>query len=378
MTVQRNESIPRKSIATKENPSMKYFRNLLLVLLAGLIALASSTASADSAKKLNVFIWSQYMDPAIIKQFEKENDVKVVMNYYGSLPEMFAKLRAGGDSLYDIVVPSSYYVPRLIQTGLLQPLNKKEIPNIKNLMDKFENPPFDPGNKYTVAYQWGTTGLAYNTKMLPDAPQSWGILFDPKVNPDYPFVLGTDAQVIFGVACAYAGKPYTCTGAEDWKQAAKLVLKTKQRSNFNGFMDNTPMLRQLARGNVAAGLSYNGDYVFVKAHNPDAYADTKFIIPKEGAELWVDSMAIPAHAPHPDLANKFINFILNAKIGAQLSNYNYYATPNKASVQYLTKVLQQPPILPTDEQMKRLHYTPSLKGKQLHVLQQLWTAVKSH
>lgn len=356
---------------------MKLYRNSLIGLLFITIALMCAVASAAPAKKLNIFSWSQYMDPDIIKQFEQKYDVEVVQNYYGSLPEMFSKLRAGGTNLYDIVIPSSYYVPRLLKTGLLQPLNKDLIPNLDNLMDKFSNPPFDPGNKYTAAYQWGTTGLAYNTKMLPDAPQSWAILFDPSVNSKYPFVAGTDAQVMFGVACAYQGKPYTCTGADSWKQAAKLILETKNRKNFNGFMDNTPMLRQLARGNIAAGLSYNGDYVFVKAHNPKAYADTKFILPKEGAELWLDSMAIPADAPHPELANKFINFILDPKIGAQLSNYNYYATPNKASVQYLEPVLQQSPVMPTPEQMKRVHYTPSIKGEQLQVVQQLWTAVLS-
>lgn len=356
---------------------MKYYRNSLFAFLLVAIALVSMPAVGAQAKQLVIFNWSQYMDPAIIKQFEEKYGVDVVENYYGSLPEMFAKLRAGGTSLYDIVVPSNYYVPRLIKTGLLQPLNKELIPNLDNLMPKFKNPPYDPNNKYSAAYQWGTTGIAYNTEMLPDAPESWAILFDPEVNPKYPFVMGTDAQVMFGVACAYLGMPYTCTGEKSWKQAAKLVLKTKKRTNFNGFMDNTPMLRQLARGNIAAGLSYNGDYVFVKTDNPEAYANTAFILPKEGAELWVDSMLIPVNAPHPKLANKFINFILDPKIGAQLSNYTYYATPNKAAVQYLDPVLQEPPVLPTAEQMKRLHFTPSIKGKQLQLVQQLWTAVLS-
>lgn len=356
---------------------MKIYRNCMLALVLFVIALASTVAMAQDAKKLNIFSWSQYMDPDIIKQFEEKYDVEVVQNYYGSLPQMFSKLRAGGASLYDIIIPSSYYVPRLIDTGLLQPLNKELIPNLDNIMPRFKSPPFDPDNKYTVAYQWGTTGLAYNTEMLPDAPQSWAILFDPEVNPDLPFVLSTDAQVMLGVACAYQGQPYTCTGADHWKQAAQLILKTKKRRNSNGFMDNTPMLRELARGNIAAGVSYNGDYVFVKAHNPEAYANTKFVLPQEGAELWLDSMAIPVDAPHPELANKFINFILDAKIGAQLSNYNYYATPNEAAVQYLEPALKEPPVMPTEEQMERVHYTPTLKGEELQLMQQLWTAVLS-
>src|SRR5699024_5209890 len=140
---------------------------------------------------------------------------------------------------YDVIFPSNYFVPRLIATGLIQPLNKDLIPNYDNLMDRFQNPDFDPGGKYTAAYQWGTTGIAYNTEDLPDAPHSWALLFDPGVNANYPFAMITDAQVLFGAACAYLGNGYTCTGKDKWKQAAQQVLKTKQRANFSGFVNGT-------------------------------------------------------------------------------------------------------------------------------------------
>src|SRR5699024_9623641 len=107
---------------------------------------------------------------------------------------------------------------------------------------------------------------------------------------------------------------------------------------------------------------FNGDYLFFKKRNPKAYADIDYFVPEEGSELWVDAMAIPAHAPHPKLANKFINFILKPKISAQLSNWNSYASPNKAARPYLKKALTKPPIMPTDADMKRLHFTPSIKG----------------
>lgn len=357
--------------------AMNICRKILFLLPLLAAVLVTGLVSAAPAKTLNLFIWSQYMDPAIITAFEDKYDVKVVQNNYGSLPEMFAKLRAGGDSQYDIVLPSNYYVKRLVKTGLLQPLNHDEIPNLDNLMSKFRDPSFDPDNKYTAAYQWGDTGIAYDTNDMPSAPDSWAILFDPKVNAKYPFVMGTDAQVMFGAACAYQGQPYDCTGRSDWKKAAKLILKSKKRSNFAGFMDDTPLLKNLARGNMSAGLAYNGDYAFDKKENPEAFKDIKFVVPREGAELWVDSMAIPAHAPHPDLANKFINFILEAKIGAQLSNYNSYATPNKQSLPLLDAALRKPPVMPTDAQMKRLHFTPSIKGDQLQFVQQLWTEIQA-
>jgi spermidine/putrescine transport system substrate-binding protein len=363
---------------TKIVGSGKMARRSLVILFAVMgIFFLSGTAMAVPAKHLNIFIWSQYMKPQIIKQFEKKYGVRVTLTYYNSLGSMFAKLRSGGDSEYDIVVPSNYFVPKMIKSDILQPLNKKLIPNLKNIMKRFKNPPYDPGNKYTAAYQWGTTGIAYDATKLHKVPDIWAVLFDPKVNSKFPFVLSADPRVMLGAACAYQGHGYACIGAKKWKQAAKLILKTKKRPNFNGFMDDTRMLKQIARGNLVAGVAYNGDLAFDKVQDPKTYAHIKFILPKEGAELWVDNMAIPVHAPHPNLANEFINFILNPKIGAELSNYNDYATPNKASVPYLIPALKKPPVLPSKEAMKRLHFTPSLEGKQLQLVQQLWTAVQS-
>lgn len=356
---------------------MRKLRPLTRLIAAAAVAAFTLPAFAANSDTLYIFNWSQYMNPKIIKQFEAKYHVKVVQSYYNSLPEMFAKLRAGGDSQYDIVVPSNYYVPRLIHTGLVQPLDKKLIPNYDNLMPRFKDTSYDPGGKYTAAYQWGDTGIAYNVKKLGQQPESWSILFDPKANSKYPFEIGTDAQVMFGSACAYLGDKYDCQGRDKWTKAAKLILKTKKRSNFSGFQDATPTLKQLARGNIAAGMAYNGDYAFDKGQNPQGFKNIKFVVPKEGAELWVDNMMIPAHAPHPKLANEFINFILNAKIGAELSNWNAYASPNKASKPYLDKSLTQPPVMPTDEQMKRLHFTPAIEGDNLQFVQQLWTEVQS-
>jgi spermidine/putrescine transport system substrate-binding protein len=356
---------------------MKILRSTIALACAGVLAFAAFQTNVAQAKTLYLYNWSQYMDPAILKAFKKKYHVDISRNFYGSNPELFAKLQAGGDSQYDVIFPSSYYVVRLANSGLIQPLNKSLIPNFDNLLSRFKNPKYDPHDQYSVPYQWGDTGIAYNTKNLPNAPKSWAILFDPKVNSKYPYAMITDPQVQLGAACAYLGLGYGCIGKKKWQKAAKLVLKTKQRPNFSGFTDGTPVLRRLARGDVSVGVTFNGDYVFFKKRNPKAYADIKFIVPKEGTELWVDAMAIPAQAPHPKLANKFINFILSAKMGAKLSNWNSYSSPNKASQPYLNKVLTKPPILPTDAEMKTLHFTPALKGKQLQYEQQLWTEVQS-
>jgi spermidine/putrescine transport system substrate-binding protein len=186
-----------------------------------------------------------------------------------------------------------------------------------------------------------------------------------------------DGQVNMGAACAYLGHGYDCTDVDAWKESARQLLDTKNRSQFSGFVDGTPALQQLARGVTHVAMSYNGDYLFYKQENPDSFADIEFMIPDEGAEKWVDVMMIPEGAPNPEMAHNFINFILDAEIGAQLSNYNYYSSPNEAARPYLDEVLTKPPVQPSEEDLQRLEFTPSLKGNKLQTFTQLWNEVQS-
>ena len=347
-------------------------------LAAALGLLLSTQASAQfSGQTLYLFNWSQYMDPNIIEAFEATYDVDVVENYFNSNGEMFAKLQAGGVSQYDVVVPSNYFVPRLIETNLVQPLDHDQISNLDNLMAKFIDPSYDPGNQYSAAYQWGTTGLVYNRSALGEVPTSWGVLFDPAINPNQPFAVAEDSQVSLGSACAYLGHGYDCQARDALTEAAELVLQAKQRDNFAGFIQGTPVLQQLVRGSVAAGMTYNGDYIFLKSEDPQGFADIDYVLPQEGAEIWVDTMMIPAQAPNPELAHAFIDFILDAEVGAQLSNWNYYSSPNAAALPMLDEILQAPPVTPTPAQMDRLSFTPSLEGEALQFQQQLWREVQS-
>ncbi|MDR9440920.1 MAG: extracellular solute-binding protein, partial [Halomonas sp.] len=177
--------------------------------------------------------------------------------------------------------------------------------------------------------------------------------------------------------CAFLGHGYDCTDMNAWKEAARVLIDTKRRDTFSGFTDGTPALQQLARGVTHVGLSYNGDYLFFKDEDPETFETLDFMIPDEGAEMWVDAMLIPSEAPNPDMAHKFIDFILDAQVGAQLSNYNYYASPNAAAEPYLDAVLTEPPVQPSEADMERLRFTPSLEGDALQTFQQLWSEVQS-
>jgi spermidine/putrescine transport system substrate-binding protein len=353
---------------------MKYLTWLAAAALAaGIAGTASQPARADQPT-LNLFIWSDYIPDATIQGFELSCDCKVVETDYESNAEMAAKLKAGGDSQYDVVVPSSYYVPELADEGLIQPIDHTQISNFGNLFPKFQNPTYDPNDKYSIPYQWGTTGIVYDPAKLKNPPTSWSILFDPKANPNFPFVLPKgEGRDQIGAACAYLGYGFNCSQENQWLAAAKLIVQTKARPNFAGFVDETPARDQMKSGLIAASMAYNGDIATCYA---DGSCPTlKFFLPSEGSEIWVDTMAIPAHAPNPQLALEFINFILAAHNGADLSNFNEYASPNQASQPFLTGVLNTPLITPTDDQEKNLQFLAPLRGAQYKLFNDIWTSV---
>lgn len=348
---------------------------LLSFIAAGAIALGLAAPAARAEQPtLNLFIWSDYIDPSLKTAFEKQCNCKVVETDYESNAELEAKLRAGGDSQYDVVVPSSYYVPELQDEGLIQKLDHAKLPNFTNLVAKFQNPDYDPNDAYSIPYQWGTTGVVYDPAKIKNPGTGWAILFDPKVNPNYPFVIPKgEGRDQIGAACAYLGYGFNCAEKSQWIAAAKLIEETKKRANFSGFIDETPARDQMKSKLIAAAMAYNGD--IGQCYGDGSCKNLKFFLPKEGAEIWVDTMAIPTHAPHPELALQFINFILDADNGAALSNYNQYASPNAASQKQLTGVLASELLNPSADEMQHLVFLAPLRGAQYKLFNQIWTSV---
>ncbi|WP_300272001.1 spermidine/putrescine ABC transporter substrate-binding protein [Halomonas sp.] len=348
--------------------------------LAGLGLLTLSVAAAAADGKLRLFNWSDYMDPAIIEDFEEESGLEVVQNYYNSNAELFSKLTAGGDAQYDLIVPSDYFVPRLIDAGLVRPLaaEGEALEGHDNILDEFRAPSYDPEGAYTVPYLWGATGIVYNTETWPDPVPSWGLLYDPEVNGDYPFaLLKGDAQFTFGTACAFQGAGFDCVGQEPWVAAARQVIETRGRDNFVGFVDATAAIEQAANGVIHAGIAYNGDLAGKRAEDPETYGKLGFFIPEEGSQRWVDVLAIPARAPNPEAAQAFIEYLLRPEVAARLANYNFYTTPNEAALSLVNDALREPPVMPDAAARERLHFTPSVSGEQLELLQELWNEARS-
>lgn len=334
------------------------------------VALAFSVSAWAAKNKLNVYIWSEYIDPKIIEQFSKEFDCAVTVDLYEDNESMMAKLQGGGTSLYDIVVPSDYIIPALIKNSLLAPLRKENIPNIKNVDPQFASREYDAGNKYTEPYQWGTVGLYVRTRPGEKIDDTWGLIFDAKKSIG-SFLIIDDARAAIGAALKYKGYSLNSTDKKQLKEARDLLIEAKKRSL--GFEGGVGIKNKVLAKVCRVGMVYNGDAVRGTKEDKDTY----YFVPREGTEIWLDNLAIPAKAPNRDLAEKFINYILDAKVGAQLSNFNQYPTPNLAAKEFITPTdLKNTAIYPSAEQMKTLEFVKDL-GSKTGWYDELWTSIKS-
>ena len=338
-------------------------------LALGILLLGSLTLSAQT-RKLNLFIWSEYIDPKLVQKFEQKQQCQVVIDLYEDPESMMAKLQGGGGSQYDLVVPSDYLVQGMVRQGLLAPLRKDNIPNLTNLAPRFVNPPYDPGNRYTVAYQWGTLGVYARPNPGQELPATWGVIFDPKLAPG-PILLIDSMRDLLGAALKYRGYSLNTTNLSELKEARDLVLKTKQRAQS---LDASVGAKNKVLGKSArAAIVYSGEGL--RGMREDT--GTVYFIPKEGSLVWVDSIAVLAKAPQRDLAEKFINFILEPRHGAQISTFTQFSSPNAAALPLLDpKDLKDPALYPTGETAAKLEYIRDL-GAKTRLYDEIWTQIKA-
>ena len=324
----------------------------LLALAAGLAAALSAlpgqaAGAAPEPKVLNVYNWSDYIADDTLKNFEKETGIHVNYDNYDSNEVLHSKLVAGHTG-YDIVVPSAHFAKMQIQAGLFQKLDRKALTNWGNLdpavlkmMDKV-----DPGNQYLVDWLWGYVTVGINTELVKKAlgstpmPENpWSLIFDPKYADKLKgcgiSYLDSPSEVL-PVALGYVGKPPYSTNAADY-QVAEAMLK-KVRPDISRF-SSSGYINDMVNGSVCAVMGYSGDINIARARAIEAKKGSviQALVPKTGATLFFDSMAVPADAPHPHNAMLFINYILRPEVHASLTNKVFYANPNKASLKFVKK-----------------------------------------
>lgn len=287
---------------------------------------------------LALFNWAEYIDPEQLDAFAEQYGISATMDTYES-NEVMQPIIAAGNSGYDVIVPSDYMVGIMIDGGFLQPLDFSVIPNAENISQDFANPTYDPDQEYSVPYQWGYTGLSVDTAVVgTDFPRSWDLVFgDAAAEYSGLITMLDDPRETLGAALKANGASLNSTDQAELDAARDLVAgSTDDLLTF----DTDTADELLTSGESAIAHTYSGDAFtqFLETDDPSQYV---FFVPEEGGTRWVDNMAVPFDAPHPCTAHTFINWLLDGEQGAALSNWNYYGTPNAASIDGLEDELNE-------------------------------------
>lgn len=340
-------------------------RMLSVVFLA---LLAVTGCAKKDANKLNIFIWSAYLPDEVIAKFEEKTGIDVQYDTYDSNEALEAKLQSGVAD-YDLVVPSDYMVRRLIKQSLIQAIDHAKIPNMSNLDPRFLDNNFDPGNKYSLPYFWGTTGLGYNKQNVTTPVDSWAIVFDEKQKGK--ILMLDDMRECFAVALKFLGKSLNEKDPAVIKQAADLL---KQQKALVKTYNSGDFANILASGDVDLAHGYNGQIAEVVANEPERLA---YVVPKEGGTFWMDNMCIPVKSRNAEAAYAFLNFINEPEIAAEIVNTVSYAGANSAAKPFIeASILEDQAIYPVDEVIARCEFIEDV-GDAVSLYDQYWTEIKA-
>ena len=348
---------------------------LLISLLSATLAFtacAKDKKAAQEPKIVTVLTYSEYIDPAMIKDFEQRTGYKLQLELYEAQEEMIAKLNASGTGLYDVIIGSDVVVQQMIHLGLVGKIDSTQIPNRVNVMPKFRNPAFDPKNDYTWPYLWGTTGIVYNDTTLSPDSLNYSMLFD-STKTKGKFSLLDESRSMLSMALMAKGFDANSKNADQINQAAQLLLAAKKDPEFIGFDGSVAGKDKMLSGMDWAAVVFNGEAMAAIKENPKL----RFGIPREGSFAWVDVMMLSSKAPNVKGAYAFMNYILDAKIGAQLANYIAFCSPNQASLPYIDKkMLADPVIYPDSATMNRLVFLADPQEAS-RLYDEAWTMVKT-
>ena len=340
---------------------------------------AAACAAGETDGDLAFYNWAEYIDDELLAAFEAETGINVEYTTYESNEEMLTKVESGA-AIFDLVVPSDYMVDTMRREGLLLELNFDAIPNAANIGSEFANPPFDPEHKYSVAYQWGTTGIGMTYEVLDMLGEStWAVIFDPETAALVPGSISMldDAPETVSAALKYLGysiEDVINNQNEDAvREAGELLRATNDRLLK---YDSVTFGDDLVNGEVDVAHGWSGGFA-LSIDEADAYETHVYTIPAEGGVRWVDNMAIPHNADNICSAHAMINFLTDAENGATLTNWTFYASPNSASTPHIdAEILEDPGIYPPPEVDARLELIPHA-GDMALLIQDMHSQAKS-
>jgi putrescine transport system substrate-binding protein len=368
---------------TLEKEKIMIRRALLTSAATAFLALVAGGASAQE-RVVNVYNWSDYIDQSIIEDFTKETGIKVVYDVFDSNEILETKLLAGGSG-YDIVVPTSNFLVRQIAAGVYQKLDKSKLPNLVNEWDVVTSrvQKYDPDNAYSVNWMWGTVGIGYNVDKVKaalgvDKIDSWDVVFKPenlaKLKDCGVYVLDSPSDIV-PTTLKYLGLDPESTSPEDLAKVEETLLAIRP---YIRKFHSSEYINALANGDICLAVGWSGDVFQARDRAAEASQGVvvDYVVPKEGAEMWFDQMAIPADAPHVAEAHEFLNFILKPEIAAKATNYVYFANGNKASQEFIDKeILDNPAIYPDASTLEKLFTVSPYDSKSQRIVTRLWTKV---
>jgi spermidine/putrescine-binding protein len=352
---------------------MKFYKFFSLAVVVALLLAACGGAATVKSTELNLYAWSEYIPQALLDNFTAATGVKVNYDAYSSNEELMAKLQAGASG-YDVIIPSDYTVTILVKQGLLEKIDLAKIPNFANIDERFKNRDYDPGNQYSVPYQWGTACLVIDTSKVTKPITKWADLWSPEFSQRV--VMLDDEREVLGMVLMTLGYDRNTTDPAQLDEAkAKL---TELMPNIRLFDSDSPKTALLA-GEVWLGLTWNGEAALAHAENPAI----DYVFPEEGCSIWFDNLAIPKGAPHLDAALKFLDFVLDAKQSILITKEFPYSNPNKAALELLktedpetyASYMGFAATNPSDADLARTHPVKDV-GDATTLWDRIWTEVK--
>ena len=347
---------------------------------------AGPAVDTDDEKILNVYNWSDYIDSTVLDDFAKETGIKVNYDVFDSNEVLETKLLAGSTG-YDIVVPSASFLERQIKAGVFQKLDRTRLPNLKNQDVEITQriALHDPGNEHSVNYLWGTSGVGYNEakikERMPDAPiDSFAMFYDPKVVSKFAdcgvTVLDAPSEIV-GTVLIYLGKDANSEKPEDLAAAEKVLLSIRP---FIKYVNSSKYIEDLANGEVCLALGWSGDVLQARdrANEAGKGITVKYLIPREGAVMFFDMLAVPADAKHVKNAHLFIDFLLRPDVAAKNTNFVNYANSNAASMSLVSEEIKNDRgIYPSDETKAKLVPDLAESPQFTRLLTRSWTRFKT-
>jgi len=330
-----------------------------------------ATRSGGDRNKLYVYSWTGYVDDELVRQYTEATGIEVVVDIYDSNETMLAILQAGGGDTYSIIYPSDYMVQQMINLQLLTALDHSRIPRLQELLPTYQDPVYDRRNTYSIPLSWGTTGLAYNSKVLTTPPDDWDYLWKNQAQLSRRFTLLDDVRETLGAALKSLGYSYNSTNPDELEKAYQALVTLKPAIvSFN----STAWREQLLAGDLSLAMAYSVDVGEVSQNNDFI----KYIVPKSGSSLWTDTMVIPATAPNLDAAYAWINLVLEPQIAAGLMQRLFFATPSRTAYDLLPPDFQQNPTLfPPPDILAKCEGIAPVDPAEEELLDRYWTQLTS-